>query len=352
MSKERRLRVIVVAESALVRTMLARGLSADPELVVVGTENDPQRARELLLRERPDVLALDIDMHHLDGLACFKMLSSARPVATVIVSSLEPAIFKLALEARKEGAVDVVEKPHRDVADGLNSRMAELVARVKTAGGKATRRRDSPVPVARAPSLAPVVAPSDAVIGLAASAGGVAALRRILPLFPASSPGIVIVQHMPAGFTTDFARGLDFASHVRVAEAQHGDRVRPGTALVAPGGDRHLELERVNGELRVALISGAPVSGHIPSVDVFFESLARAASAHVVGCILTGMGEDGAAGLLELRRRGGRTFAQDRETSAVWGMPAAAIENGGAELALPLDELPSRLLAAACARRS
>ncbi len=352
MSSTRCLRVMVVAESALLRTMLARGLSADPELLVVGTENDPHRARDLLLRERPDVLMFDIDMQRMDAIACLKLLLAARPVATIIVSSLEPTMHKLALMALKEGAVDVVEKPHYDVAEGLTRRMAELVARVKMAPRDLSRRRVSVAPVARALSLPPVVAPSDSVIGLAASAGGVAALRRILPLFPVSSPGIVIVQHMPAGFTADFAHGLDSVSSVRVSEAKHGDRVRAGTALVAPGGEQHLELHRVNGELHVALVAGAAVAGHVPSVDVFFESLARAACAHAVGCVLTGMGEDGAEGLLALRLRGGRTFAQDRETSAVWGMPAAALERGAAEVALPLDEIPARLLAAACARRA
>jgi two-component system chemotaxis response regulator CheB len=185
---------------------------------------------------------------------------------------------------------------------------------------------------------------TDRVIGIGASTGGVAALTRILPMFPASTPAIVVVQHMPAGFTADFARRRSGAMAMRIAEARHGDRLLRGHVLVAPGGDRHLEVERVGGEYRVVLRAGAPVSGHRPSVDVFFRSLARAAGKNASAALLTGMGADGAEGLLELKSVGGFTVIQDKATCAVWGMPAAASELGAHTRDAPLDQLPLVLL--------
>jgi two-component system chemotaxis response regulator CheB len=177
--------------------------------------------------------------------------------------------------------------------------------------------------------------------------GGVAALNRILPIFPPWSPGVVIVQHMPADFTAQFAERLNEVCAMRVTEARHGDRVLPGHILVAPGGDRHLEIRRIGGEYRVHLQPGPPVSGHTPSVDVFFNSLARSAGPRAAACLLTGMGRDGAEGLLALRLAGGRTFAQDQATAAVWGMPRAAVEVGAAEHCVALEQVPQTLVRAA-----
>lgn len=354
MSTAKRLRVLIVDDSALVRAILTRGLSADPEIEVIGAASDPYRARDILVREKPDVMTLDIEMPRMDGISFLKILMAKLPVPTVIVSSLSTRGSKLALEALEEGAVDVVAKPQSSVANGLELMMAELVSRVKVAGRSRVVQRTpcAPVeePAAAAVGNRALANTTDSVIGLAASTGGVAALGRILPAFPASSPGIVVVQHMPAGFTADFAKRLDEVCPMRVSEAKHGDRVLVGHVLVAPGGDRHLEVHRHGGEYRVALVKGPAVSGHIPSVDVFFRSLAQSVGANAVACILTGMGEDGAAGLRTLRLCGGRTFAQDRETCAVWGMPAAAVERGAVEACVPLADIPARLVAAARAR--
>jgi two-component system chemotaxis response regulator CheB len=344
--------VLVVDDSALVRSILARGLCRDAELEVIGTAADPYEARDLIVRQRPDVMTLHIEMPKMDGLSFLRILMEKMPVPTVIVSSLGERGSRIALRALQQGAVDVVAKPQLAIADGLGVMMTELVARVKAAARSRV--------VARPPSVAGVDGrdaassglsiTTDMVIALGASTGGVAALTRILPAFPTSAPGVVIVQHMPAGFTADFARCLDEVCAMRVAEARDGDRVLVGHVLVAPGGDRHLEVHRVGGEYRVALRAGPRVSGHAPSVDVFFRSVAQHVGANAAACVLTGMGADGAEGLLAVRRAGGHTFAQDRETSAVWGMPAAALESGAVDLCVPLAEIPAQLVAAAARR--
>jgi two-component system chemotaxis response regulator CheB len=295
-------------------------------------------------------MTLDIEMPRMDGISFLKILMEKFPVPTVIVSSLSTRGSKLALEALAEGAVDVVAKPQSGVENGLDAMMVELVGRVKVAARSRVVQRRPCANVEEPATSAALAHTTDTVIALAASTGGVAAIGRILPAFPPSSPGIVIVQHMPAGFTADFAKRLDEVCQMRVSEAKHGDRVLVGHVLVAPGGERHLEIHRKGGEYRVALVEGPPVSGHVPSVDVFFESLARSAGANAVACIMTGMGADGAQGLLSMRLCGARTFAQDRETCAVWGMPAAAVERGAAEACISLVDIPAHLVGAARAR--
>jgi two-component system chemotaxis response regulator CheB len=329
---------------------LVRGLSNDPEIEVVGSAADPYQARDILVRERPDVLTLDVEMPRMDGISFLRKIMAFVPTPVVIVSSLTQRGSKLAVDALDAGAIDVVAKPSSAVADGLNAMMASLIERVKLAARSRVFRRapqespsQSTQPVEGNASLGNT---TDAVIGLGASTGGVAALGRILPAFPAWSPGIVIVQHMPAGFTTSFASRLADTCRMRVSEAKDGDRVLSGHILIAPGGDKHLEVRRVGGEYRIALVPGPLVSGHVPSVDVFFRSLARNVGPNAAACLLTGMGSDGAQGLLALRLSGGRAFAQDRDTCAVWGMPAAAAELGACEKALPLQDVPSALVGA------
>ena len=352
MSPTKRTRVLIVDDSALVRQLLSRGLAADPEIEVIGTASDPYVARDLIVRERPDVLTLDIEMPRMDGISFLKILMERMPIPTVIVSSLSTKGSKLALEALHEGAVDVVAKPPSSVVHGLENMMKELVTRVKIAARSHVVRRQAPLAVIDPGPSRALANTTDTVIALAASTGGVAALGRILPAFPASSPGIVIVQHMPAGFTADFAHRLDEQCAMRVTEAKDGDRVLVGHILVAPGGERHLEVRRVGGEYRIALLPGPAVSGHCPSVDVFFRSVARNVGSNAVACILTGMGADGADGLFDVRHAGGRTFAQDRATCAVWGMPAAAVERGAVDACLPLHAIPERLVGEARRSRS
>lgn len=340
----RRIRVLIVDDSALVRSLLERGLSADPEIEVVGAARDPYEARDLLVKLRPDVLTLDVEMPRMDGVTFLKRFMAVLPTPTVVLSSLTTSGSSLALQALEAGAVEVLTKPAAGVAEGLNTMMSQLIRVVKAVAGSSVAPRSAPPLEAHAPNTAALDQTTDRVIGLGASTGGVAALGRILPAFPAWSPGVVVVQHMPAGFTADFATRLDGQCAMRVREARDGDRVLRGHILVAPGGTRHLEVRRHGGEYRVMLHEGAPVSGHVPSVDVFFHSLAQYVGANASACLLTGMGADGAQGLLALRNAGGRTFAQDKETSAVWGMPAAAHEVGAAQKLLPLQDVPRVLV--------
>ena len=344
MSEKKRVRVLVVDDSALVRSALSKGLSADPDIEVVATAADPYQARDLLVKERPDVVTLDVEMPRMDGISFLRKIMSFVPTPVIIISSLTTKGSKLAIDALGAGALDVVAKPSAAVADGLNKMMALLRERVKFAAKSRVQRRIlSPETNQIKEEGASLGTTTDSVIGIGASTGGVAALGRILPLFPAWTPGIVIVQHMPAGFTKSFAERLGDTCKMQVSEAKDGDRVISGRILVAPGGDQHLEVKRVGGEYRVGLLQGPTVSGHIPSVDVFFRSLARAAGSNAAACLLTGMGRDGAQGLLELRLSGGHTYAQDKDSCAVWGMPAAAVELNAAEKTLPIGDIAHTL---------
>lgn len=278
----------------------------------------------------------------MDGISFLRKLMAVLPTPTIVLSSLTQRTSRLTAEALEAGAVAVLTKPSVAVEKGLTDLIGELAARVRTAGRTRVEKRASLAEGPPAPAAA-LDATTDKVIGIGASTGGVAALGRILPLLSPSMPGIVIVQHMAAGFTRDFARRLDQQCHMRIAEAADGDRVLRGHILVAPGGTRHCEVRRQGGEYRIRLVAGAPVSGHVPSVDVLFESLARCAGKNAAGAILTGMGADGARGLLLMRQAGARTLAQDKQSSAVWGMPSAALELGGVERVLPLEEVPLAL---------
>lgn len=356
MTVSKRVRVLVVDDSALVRSVLSRGLAADPEIEIVGTAGDPYAARDLLVKLKPDVMTLDVEMPKMDGVTFLKKVMAMLPTPTIIVSSLTTSGSRLALEALEGGAVDVVAKPAAGVADGLGRMMASLVARVKVAARSRVVARAEAEPPSRGvhepvAERGTTLMTTDSVIGIGASTGGVAALGRILPAFPAWAPGVVVVQHMPPGFTADFAKRLDEMCAMRVSEAKHGDRVLAGHILVAPGGDRHLEVRRFGGEYRVVLERGGDVSGHTPSVDVFFGSLAKDVGENAAACLLTGMGRDGANGMLALRLAGGRTYAQDRATSVVWGMPGAAAEIGAAERLLPLEAVPAALVDAMRARK-
>ena len=337
----RRIRVLIVDDSALVRDVLTRCLSADPAIEVVGTARDPYEARDLLVNQRPDVITLDIEMPRMDGLSFLRKYMAVMPTPTIVLSSLVGEGKALARQAFDAGAIDVLPKPSVGIEAGLEGSIEDLVQRIKSAAGARVTRRAE---VAEPTEAVALHTTTDRVIGIGASTGGVAALGRILPELPAGTPGVVVVQHMAAGFTEGFARRLDALCAMRVREAQHGDRVLRGHILIAPGGDRQLRVVRQGGEYRVDLRPGPLVSGHKPSVDVLFESLALCAGRNAIGCLMTGMGADGARGLLQMRAAGAHTLAQDRASCAVWGMPAAAAELGAAERLVPLTELPGVFL--------
>jgi two-component system chemotaxis response regulator CheB len=338
----RKIRLLIVDDSALVRSVLTRGLAKFSDIEVVGSARDPYEARDLLVKLSPDVMTLDVEMPRMDGITFLRKLMAVLPTPTIVFSSLTQQRSTLAAEALEAGAVEVLAKPTVGVESGLGQLMEKLAERIRHAARKRVDKRASVADVAPA-QVAALDTTTDKVIGIGASTGGVAALGRILPQLPASMPGIVIVQHMAAGFTRDFAKRLDQQCQMRMAEAADGDRILRGHILVAPGGSQHCEVRRQGGEYRIRLVEGPPVTGHVPSVDVLFQSLARCAGKNAAGCILTGMGADGAQGLLQMRRAGARTFAQDKEGAAVWGMPGAAVELGAADRVVALQDLPSAL---------
>jgi two-component system chemotaxis response regulator CheB len=342
----RRTRVLVVDDSALMRQALSQMLERDPAIEVVGTAADPYVARDKIKELNPDVLTLDVEMPRMDGLSFLEKLMRAHPMPVVMVSSLTEAGCATTLRALELGAVDFVSKPTLDLRQHLPAVAAEVIEKVKNAAAARIRPRATTVapaaPVNGRPSPT-VLRTTQQLLAIGASTGGTEALREFLTALPADAPGAVIVQHMPEHFTRSFAERLDGLCTVRVHEAADGDRVLAGHALIAPG-SHHMRLVREGATYLVRLGSDAPVNRHRPSVDVLFHACAEYAGANAVGVIMTGMGDDGARGLVAMRKAGAATLAQDEATCVVFGMPRAAIELGGAERVLPLDRLADAAL--------
>ncbi|MFH1139507.1 MAG: chemotaxis response regulator protein-glutamate methylesterase [Pseudomonadota bacterium] len=343
---KRRIRVLIVDDSALVRDILARGLAADPGIEVVGTAPDPYVARDRIVELKPDVLTLDVEMPRMDGVDFLRKLMPQYPIPVVMVSALTQRGKKITLDALEAGAVDFVAKPSTDVARGLSAMMMELLTKVKIASTAnvshwKAKRPEAPIR-ARTGSKA-LDESSDKVIAIGASTGGTEAIRSIISQFPPNTPGTVIVQHMPAGFTKAFAERLNTQAAMEVKEAADGDRVMPGRVLLAPGGFQ-MTVVRSGGVYRVQIKSGEKVCGHIPSVEVMMNSVAEYVGSNAVGVMLTGMGRDGADAMLAMRKAGARNIAQDEATSVVFGMPKEAYERGGAERLVPLGDIPQAVL--------
>lgn len=335
-----RTKVLIVDDSALIRRLMTEILSADPELEVVGTAPDPLVARDKIKQLRPDVLTLDVEMPRMDGLTFLENLMRLHPLPVLMVSSLTEAGADVTLQALELGAVDFVTKPKIDVSVGLNA-YAELLREKVRALGRVRPRaatQSAPQRLVRRPYRT-----TDQIIAIGASTGGTEAIRAVLERMPADAPAIVITQHIPAAFSAPFAARLDRSSAMAVCEASDGQQILPGHAYVAPG-DRHLLIERSGARYVSRLSDGPPQNRHRPSVEAMFDSLATHAGRNVVATILTGMGEDGARGLLTLREAGARTFAQDEASSVVWGMPGAAFKLGACERVLPLDAMAQALL--------
>lgn len=349
----RPIRVLIVDDSALVRQVLAQGLAADPEIEVVGTATDPYQARDKILALQPDVLTLDVEMPRMDGVQFLRRLMPQYPLPVVMVSTQTQRGAQVTMAALEAGAVDFVAKPSTTQGLDLTEILAELRTKVKTAAGIDVSswqgRTLPPPPVAVKPAALPPGI-SDRIIAVGASTGGTEAIRQLVEGFPAAMPGVVIVQHMPAGFTRMFAERLNQLCAMEVKEAAHGDKVRPGLVLIAPGG-QHLRLARAGGGFEVHCVAGEKVSGHCPSVDVLMQSVAAMAGARGIGLLLTGMGADGADGLCAMRRAGARTLAQDQATSVVFGMPRVAFERGGAERLVPIDQMAASTLRLLMERR-
>jgi two-component system chemotaxis response regulator CheB len=323
-------RVLVVDDSTVMRQLIGAALSADPELEVVGEACDPLQAREAIKALNPDVITLDVEMPNMNGIEFLERLMRLRPMPVVMVSTLTARGTEATLAALELGAVDCIEKPRGSDAAGFR----QIAEKVKMAARAKVRQRVE----RKAPVTTESFTPNDKIVAIGSSTGGVEALLSIVERLPANCAPTVITQHMPASFTRSFAERLDRACAAHVTEARSGDPLIPGHVYVAPGGDYHLEIEGTK-HFRCKVTHGEPVSGHCPSVDVLFNSVARTAKDRSVGVILTGMGRDGARGLLAMRQAGGRTLGQDESTCVVYGMPRAAYELGAVERQLPLERL-------------
>lgn len=333
------IRVVIVDDSAAMRMMLQRILDADPAISVVGTAPDPYAARQMIKDLHPDVVTLDIEMPGMDGLSFLEKIMRLRPLPVVMCSTLTLRGAEATIEALKLGAVDCIEKPSGNPAE--MERNADLLRWTVRHAARSTVRPTTAGAhgVIAAGNLRP-----DALIAVGASTGGVEALFSLVSALPEDCPPVLVVQHMPATFTASFAARLDRESRVQVVEAQHRMEVRRGTVYIAPGGERHMELSGGSSG-RISLLPGDPVSGHRPSVDVLFRSVARLGS-RAVGAILTGMGSDGARGLLEMRNAGARTLGQNEATCVVYGMPRAANAMGAVQNEIGLSVMPEAILSA------
>jgi len=338
------IKVLVVDDSALIREVLSRMLAQDHDIIVVGTANDPIDAREKIKRLAPDVVTLDIEMPNMNGLAFLERLMKLHPMPVVMVSTLTTKGASETMLALELGAVDFVAKPNANLAGGLDAFGANLRDKIRAASHSNVQTRGLR---AEAPhvQLRTAAAPKGALIALGASTGGVEAIRQVLCDMPADCPPIVIAQHMPPAFTARFAARLDELAEVKVVEAQDRMPLRPGTAYVAKG-DFHLRVERSSGELKCRLAQDDLVSGHRPSVDALFESVAKVVGPMAVGAILTGMGRDGARGLKLMRTAGAYTVGQSPSSALVYGMPRVAFEEGAVVEQAPIEGVAAKLVAA------
>ncbi|MEI7535659.1 MAG: chemotaxis response regulator protein-glutamate methylesterase [Comamonadaceae bacterium] len=344
-----RIKVMVVDDSAVVREVVSKLLSADPGIQVIATAADPLLAMMRMKTQWPDVIVLDIEMPRMDGITFLKKIMHERPTPVVICSTLAEAGTKTSIEALAAGAVAIITKPKLGLKQFLNDSSNDLVLAVKTAAAANVKKlmvvekQNADVMLSAAPSHGAMTLTTERVVALGTSTGGTQALEVVLRVLPRVCPGIVIVQHMPEKFTAEFARRLDGLCQISVKEAQHNDRVIQGQALIAPGG-KHMMMRRNGAQYFVDVVDGPLVNRHRPSVDVLFRSVAKTAGANALGVIMTGMGDDGAAGLLEMHHAGARTLAQDEDSCVVFGMPKEAIKRGGVERTVPLNSIGREIM--------
>jgi two-component system chemotaxis response regulator CheB len=339
-----RSKVLIVDDSALMRQLLTQIIGSDPELEVVGTAGDPFAARDKIKSLNPDVLTLDIEMPRMDGLTFLDKLMRGHPMPVVMISSLAGKGADTTLRALSLGAIDYVSKPKLDVTNGTIEQAEEIVAKVKIAAKVKVRKPAASIALpAQSPGKTYHFSATHKIVAVGASTGGTEALKALLSPLPADFPGIVIVQHMPEAFTHQFADRLDSLCKIRVKEARDGDHILPGHTLLAPGG-HHMAVVRRGMEYAVHVYRGERVNRHLPSVDVLFSSCARSMGKNTLGVLLTGMGADGAKGMLEMKQAGSFNIAQDESTSVVFGMPREAIQLNAVDRVLPLGHIPDALL--------
>ncbi|MCB5189309.1 chemotaxis response regulator protein-glutamate methylesterase [Methylobacillus arboreus] len=340
------IKVLIIDDSALIRSLLTEIINQQPDLEVVGAAPDPLIAREMIKQKNPDVLTLDVEMPKMDGLDFLERLMRLRPTPVVMISSLTERGSEITMRAMELGAVDFITKPKMSIASGMHE-YSELIAdKIRTAS-KARLIARKPVVANGSGSGLPAVGnpliSSEKLIIVGASTGGTEAIKSFLMQMPSDCPGILITQHMPAGFTQSFANRLDGLCKISVQEAKGGERILPGHAYIAPG-HSHLLLSRSGANYVTQLDDGPPVSRHKPSVDVLFSSAASSAGKNAIGVILTGMGKDGADGMLKMKQAGAYNFAQDEASCVVFGMPKEAIAAGGVDEVSALHEMPGKVL--------
>lgn len=347
---EQKIRVLVVEDSLLFRGLLAKYIEKDPELEVVGVAGDPYEARDKIIQCNPDVMTLDIELPKMSGLEFLKKLMPQYPVRTLVISSLSDKVF----EALNCGAVDFLAKPLVTDRNGLDEFLCvDLQEKIKAASRAKLRRvnplssgvaRNSIAEIANNYQAKPLKDTDELLVAIGASTGGTEATAEVLKKYGPDMPGIVVAQHMPEGFTSMYANRLNqqLGDKLTVKEASHGEQILPAHVYIAPGGDRHMEVIQKNGAYFIQLVGKDKVNGHRPSVEVLFNSVAKAAGSNAVGIILTGMGGDGAAGLLKMRKSGAGTIGQDESTSVVYGMPRVAFDMGAVEYQEKLGDIPGR----------
>ena len=334
------IKVLVVEDSIVFRELLVQNLNKDPAIKVVATARDPFEARDAILAHKPDVMTLDVELPRMSGIEFLRKLMPQYPLPVVVISSLSEKVF----DAMNAGAVDFVAKPavsnRAQLEDFIKN---ELLVKIKIASTAKISNIKKVVMNQEQQHLD--VKTNNLIVAIGASTGGTEAIFEVAKDFGTDIPGVVVVQHMPPGFTSMYAKRLNDQCRIQVKEAETGDRVLPGHMLIAPGGDRHMRLLKVNGVYQVECKAGPRVNGHCPSVDVLFDSVAKSAGANAVGIILTGMGGDGAKGLLEMRKAGARTIGQDESTCVVYGMPKVAYDIGAVERQEKLSDIAKKTYA-------
>lgn len=334
------IKVLVVDDSALIRQILSEIIKCEPDMTLVGAAPDAFVAKKLVLEKSPDVITLDIEMPKVDGLRFLEVLMNAKPTPVVMISTLTEKGAEATLRSLELGAIDFVAKPKIGVAQGMAEYHELIVDKIRTAA-RSKVKKAKPAKVSSVNKVS--YSGTEKLIAIGASTGGTEAIKEVLQTFPANAPATVITQHMPAGFTSTYARRLNSVCQMQVKEAKGGERLLPGQAYLAPG-DKHMEIERSGADYRIRLSDGPRVSGHKPSVDVLFNSLCKSAGSNAIGILLTGMGSDGANGILELFNAGCETFCQDEASCIVFGMPKVAIEKGAAKRVLSLDDMGQAIM--------
>ena len=348
MNGKKKIKVLIVDDSAVVRNLLTTALSKDEEIEVIGTAPDPFIARDKIVMLNPDIVTLDVEMPRMDGLTFLRNLMTYYPIPVIMVSSLTESGCETTLKALEMGALDFVTKPKMSLQDSINQISQELIEKIKIFSTIKIKKKE----IANEENLKSdkatelvnksLVETTHKIIAIGASTGGTEAIKKVLEQFPTNTPGTIIVQHMPEKFTKSFAERLNSLCGVEVREAQNGDSVIPGRVLIAPG-NYHMLLRRDGARYYIKVKEGPLVSRHRPSVDVMFNSVAEYGGANAVGVILTGMGADGSAGMLNMKRAGAKTIAQDESSCVVFGMPKEAIKLGSVDKIVPLEQIPNAI---------